>query len=291
MTLAQNKAVTGSWTTLPYQLSREQYGVPTTFTFQPNPVPHRELSQEEHDDYEAQSLVHGREARKSFGRRLADRLRWSRFFFLPPLYLVLPGFLFALRDRRMIGVLLCVLLFAAGTTLYPQLLHPHYIAAIACLFVLMSVAGLERIGRVNEHAAALIFLMAVTHFIFWYSLHLAGSEEAVAALPSSENGDFVNHGDPEGRMPVLRRLSEAAGRQLVVVHFAPLHPLREWIGNEANIDRSRIVWALDLGREENTKLRQYYPDRAVWLLEPDRQRPESRLAPYSDAPGLHFEIP
>ena len=288
LTLAQNRAVTGSWTTLPYQLSREQYGVPTTFTFQPNPAPHRELSQEERDGYEAQSLVHDREARKSFGRRLADRLHWSRFFFLPPLYLALACYLFTLRDRRMLGVLLCVALFVAGTTFYPYF-HPHYIAAIACLFVLMSVAGLERLGRSNPHAAALIFLLAVAHFIFWYGLHLTGSEDTVAALPASEGGEFVNHGDPEGRIAVLSRLSQAPGRQLVFVRFAPLHPLREWIGNEANIDPAGIVWALDLGRSENGKLRRYYPDRTVWLLEPDQRPP--RLGAYPDAPGLHFEIP
>jgi len=32
LTLAQNKQVTGSWTTLPYKLSQYQYGVPATFT-------------------------------------------------------------------------------------------------------------------------------------------------------------------------------------------------------------------------------------------------------------------
>jgi hypothetical protein len=45
--LAQNFAVTGSFTSLPYELSRYQYGVPTTFTFQPNPEPHRTLTQEQ----------------------------------------------------------------------------------------------------------------------------------------------------------------------------------------------------------------------------------------------------
>ncbi len=39
ITLLQNKQVTGSWNTLPYQLSRYQYGVPATFTFQPEPDP------------------------------------------------------------------------------------------------------------------------------------------------------------------------------------------------------------------------------------------------------------
>jgi len=52
--LLQNRAVTGSWTTLPYMASRYQYGVPTTFTFQPNPVPHRPMTREQELDYEIQ---------------------------------------------------------------------------------------------------------------------------------------------------------------------------------------------------------------------------------------------
>jgi hypothetical protein len=44
ITLAQNKQVTGSSTTLPYQLSRYEYGVPASFTIEQNPVPHRVLT-------------------------------------------------------------------------------------------------------------------------------------------------------------------------------------------------------------------------------------------------------
>ena len=42
--LFHDKAVTGRWTQIPYVLSRYQYGVPTTLTFQPNPVPHAQLT-------------------------------------------------------------------------------------------------------------------------------------------------------------------------------------------------------------------------------------------------------
>src|SRR4029077_1179669 len=35
------KRATGEWTTPLYLLSRYQYGVPTTFTVQPKPIPHR----------------------------------------------------------------------------------------------------------------------------------------------------------------------------------------------------------------------------------------------------------
>jgi hypothetical protein len=46
----------------------------------------------------------------------------------------------------------------------------------------------------------------------------------------------------------------------------------------ADIDGSRLVWARDLGAEENEKLKAYYPDRTVLLLDPDFRPP--RLRPY-----------
>ncbi len=59
LTLVQDKAVTRNWTMLPYMLSRYQYGVPASFTFQPNPVPHRSLTPQQELDYRAQSAIHG----------------------------------------------------------------------------------------------------------------------------------------------------------------------------------------------------------------------------------------
>jgi hypothetical protein len=281
--LLHNHAVTGRWTTLPYQISRYQYGVPASFTFEPNPQPHRELSHEERDDYDAQSLVHDREARLPFLRRMSGRLHYARFFFLPPLYLALPFFLF---NRRLLPVLIPVAIFVIGTTFYPYF-YPHYLAAIACLCLLMTVAGLERISHWSAPAASLIFLLAVGHFLFWYGMHLSADEQTLAAMLPYKASDYINRGDPEGRTAVQKRLADSPGKQLVFVRFAPSHPLREWIGNEANIDRARVVWALDLGRAENEKLRRYYPDRTVWLLEPDDRPP--RLQPYAQTLGIHLE--
>src|SRR6202167_4086373 len=52
--LAQNKQATGNWMTLPYSLSQYQYGVPASFTFQPHPVPHNDLTREQEMDYRMQ---------------------------------------------------------------------------------------------------------------------------------------------------------------------------------------------------------------------------------------------
>jgi hypothetical protein len=96
----QNHAVTGSWTSLPYQLSRYEYGVPTTFTFQPNPVPHRPLTPAQQLDYQAQSAVHDG---PGFWERLAERSGFYRFFLPAPLYLALPLFLLRLKERSFSG--------------------------------------------------------------------------------------------------------------------------------------------------------------------------------------------
>ena len=277
LVLLQNKQVTGSWTTLPYMLSQYQYGVPATFTVQPNPIPHRQLTREQQLDYEIQSETHGAgtDAFATFWDRFGSRIRFYRFFFLAPLYLALPAFLFALRERRFLWVLLTILIFGLGTNFYPYF-YTHYIAAIACLFVLVSVTALERLNRFN--LARLILFLCAGHFVFWYGLHLSGSQPLYTAMTPYETWDAINHDDPDGRIAINKQLAEYRGKQLVFVRYYPPHEFREWVHNAADIDASLVVWGRDLGAEENEKLLRYYPDRTAWLLEPDFRPP--RLTPY-----------
>ena len=278
LTLFHAHAVTGSWTTIPYAESRYEYGVPTTFTFQPNPVPHRELTSQQRLTAEGQAAEHGDEPEtlRRFVDRWATRLRFYRFFLLAPLYLALPFFLLRLRELRLVWVAGTVLLFSLGTSIYPYF-FPQYVAATACLLVLMAIAGLERLSRISPEAARVLLFLAAAHFLFWYGIHAWGNDRVFVSLRHFESWDFVNFGDPEGRTALDRRLAQIPGKKLVFVRYGPEHRFHEWIHNAAEIDRSPVVMARDLG-SENVKLRQYYPDRSVWLLEPDA-RPV-RLAPY-----------
>jgi hypothetical protein len=65
--------------------------------------------------------------------------------------------------------------------------------------------------------------------------------------------------------------------------------LTEWVYNGAEIDRQTVVFARDLGTEENEKLLAYYPDRAAWLLEPDARPP--KLTPYQRIQTVQPEAP
>ena len=74
-------------------------------------------------------------------------------------------------------------------------------------------------------------------------------------------------------MLINGQLAQVPGNQLVFVRYSPQHGFHEWVRNGADIDAQRIVWALDLGAEEDQKLMQYYPDRRVWVLLADAKPP------------------
>ena len=287
----QNKAVSGSWTTLPEALSMYQYGVPSALTFQANPVPHRDLTPEQAMDYQMQLSFHGpaTDTLATYLLRLEYRVRYYRFFFLPALYVALIFFLARLRQRRFLWAAMTALLFALGVNFFPAF-QVHYMAACTCLFVMMSVVGLETLGKLTirgrpagEEAARMIFLLCLVHFGLWYGVHLFEDTQAARGLRPFETWDVINHGNPERRIFVRDSLERIPGKLMVFVHYSERHIFQdEWVYNGADIAGERVIWARDLGSEENQRLAAYYPGRTILRLEPDARPPQ--LSPYN--PGL-----
>ena len=283
LVLLQNKHVTGEWTELPYTLSQYQYGVPAALTFQRDPVTHRQLTAQQELEYKSQIAFRGgkRETLTSFLLRLEYRVRYYRFFFLAPLYIALLFFLTSLKDRRFVWMAGTVLLFALGTNCFPAF-QVHYLAPIVSLFILTSVVGLQQLGKLSSEAPRLLLALCAAHFIFWYTLHAFEPRSFTAEPLSYETWNSIHRPSSERRRIVADELARIPGRLLVFVTYWPNHVFQdEWVYNSADIDASRIVWARDLGKEENAKLRSYYPDRAVLRLEPDASPP--RLTHYDDA--------
>ncbi len=276
ITLLQNRAVTGESTKLPYVLSQQQYGVPAVLTIQSTPVPTGPMTPQQELDYRMQRGFHpGRDTLGSFLDRLVFRVRYYRFYFFPPLYLALAVFLFSVRSWRWAYVPGVCLVFALGVNLFPAFQF-HYVAAVVCLFLLMSVKGLERLSRLRQggiEGARFLILLCAAQFLFWYGTHLADRESSAIAARSWDLWDSINHANPERRIDVAKRIAAIPGQLIVFVRYWPGHAFQdEWVYNEAEIGRSRVIWARDLGAE-NRRLMELHPDRKVFLLEPDSRPP------------------
>ena len=276
ITLVQNKSVTGSWTTLPYQLSQYQYGVPAGLTFQANPVPHNQLTAQQELGYKSQLAFRGpgSETLGSYFARLGYRVRYYRFFFLAPLYLAILAFFTTLWRPRYAWVAFTLVLFALGTNFFPAF-QLHYVAAVTCLFILVSIVGLQQINHLNRDAARIIVFLCIAHFGFWYTMHIFDNEDFSLGIRPYETWDALNHRNPERRRLVNQQIDQIPGRILIFVRYWPQHIFQEeWVYNQADIDGARVVWARDLGEPENEKLRRYYPDRKILLLEADARPPK-----------------
>jgi len=78
---------------------------------------------------------------------------------------------------------------------------------------------------------------------------------------------------------VASQLAQIPGKLLVFVRYSTHHIFQdEWVYNSAALDTARVIWARDLGPEEDEKLLRGYPGRTVLVLEPDQRPPQ--LSPY-----------
>jgi len=73
-------------------------------------------------------------------------------------------------------------------------------------------------------------------------------------------------------------LKKAPGQHIIFVSYAGLpSPHEEWIYNPADIDAAPVIWALDLGQDENKRLRRSYAGRSFWRFKPAESM---NLTPY-----------
>jgi len=89
---------------------------------------------------------------------------------------------------------------------------------------------------------------------------------------------------PRGNLdvPTVRaQLQSLPGRHLVIVSYRdPNHNVdREWVHNEPDIDHARIVWARDMGDQQNQELLNYFRDRHIWRMNNGDESPP-KLTPY-----------
>ena len=82
---------------------------------------------------------------------------------------------------------------------------------------------MARRGRAGAEAALLLVSLIVFHFILWYGVHLLEGREAANPMRQFDRSG-IDRPDPERRAAIDRQLTEAPGRQLVIVRLLARPP-------------------------------------------------------------------
>ncbi len=271
-----NYRVTGSPFRLAYQVNRNLYSAAAYFIWQgPRAEPEyrhaimRQFYEKEFEYYQENRTVGG------YVRYAAIKLSWSwRFFLGPVLTIPLLAFPWILKDRKM-----CFPLFATGVFILGLAIEtwyrPHYFSPAVGLLYLILLQCMRHLrfwtwnGKpVGVSLVRAIPLIACAMIILRVTAVLAHAQ----IEPPYPRGN-------QKRAAALRSLEATPGKQLVLVRYGNGHiPDDECVYNAADIDASKVVWARDMGEQENRELLNYYSDRRVSLFEPDESPP--KLSPY-----------
>ena len=253
------KAVTGSPWRLPHQVYYEQYAASPAFVFQK--VPPEPL-------YRHQALLEAFEALRRDYTHFESvsgavsftfyKLRMLGSFYLGPVVFVPFLALIPLWRGRCRLAMVAVAVTLAGILLIVPI-QLHYGAPLTVFLVILTVQTLRHlwIAQTRGNPLGLFLVPAVPVVCLGF---------VVLSAVSSEQAP----GNLGERVKLVERLTQSGGRHLVLVHYGAQHPFsEEWVYNRADIDRSDIVWARDMGPAANAELLRYYSNRTHWLVFPD----------------------
>lgn len=287
--------LTGNPFRMPYQIERRTYAIAPYMIWQsvrPEPAYHHATMRKMFVEEE----MNGREVSTSFtGLLLRSYLIWS-FFFGPALALPLCLLVFALPRNfslRDVGPsttnLLVVMAVCVLGSLLVNFYSPHYSAPYTGLLMAMALLPLR---CVRGWSASGRFLSRAVVVICVLSFLVRGASGSLH-IPRPEFYEFAwyQQGRPSfGRATIEGKLQREPGNQLVIVRYGPDHkPFAEWVYNDADIDKAKIVWAREMSGPENQRLLHAFGDRRVYMLEADETPP--KLEPYSGEIGAKCEDP
>lgn len=266
------KRVTGRSFLMTYEVNRATYATAPYFIWQsPRPEPAyqhvvmRDFYRWELGEFEKNRTLHG------YVRRAADKIvSWWQLYLGVSLTLSLLALPWAVRRQKTLLpalVLICMLIgFSVQTWSFP-----HYFAPATAVLYLMVVQCLRHLRlwrwRARPVGIALVSIIPLTICTLIVLRVVAVSAHAPLE-PRWPRGNLE-------RAQVVHELEAMPGQHLVLVRYSPHHNVDlEWVWNDAEIDRSKIVWARDMGDARNRELLDYFKSRHVWQINGDAPEPK-----------------
>jgi hypothetical protein len=295
---------TGSPWLTPYQLYERDYSPAPYFPWQalrPMPDYHHAVMR---GFYQNTMVRHYEEFRSVSGMVVSCVLilfLTGLFYLGPALGIALPATVLALPYGfrwRAIGPTTRFLLLVCGATITGSMLSPwflpHYAAPIASALIALVLQSMRFLrSQAGKWQPAGVFITRAIPSICVLMLALRVSANPLH-LPTTPR---VNAGTGAtwctlgladlGRAAMLAKLQGCPGLQLAIVRYGPRHVMGfpEWVFNEADVDKAKVVWARDMGPARNDELLHYFRDRRAWLVEPDENPPRLSRYPCENTPG------
>jgi hypothetical protein len=287
---------TGNALLMPYVVNWNTYHITEPFFFQkPNPIPHyRHLSMRTF--YVAQEIPGLLISKYAMGGLAKFRAGNYYLFYLWPLSLVCIPCIYALCRSQFRVALISLALVTADLVSQTWPPQPHYASpALGAIFLILFFS--LRYLRSSQHryviwgsrAAAIVLALWMISPIaesLWdpYRLRLSLSAEVTTKTNSIPMPLEIQ------RQRIQATLEGRGGKHLVIVHYPAFDdPSVDWVYNDADLDRSSIIWARDMGYGPNEELVNYYPGRQVWYV--IHGDPIVMLSPYErDADPLNLAL-
>jgi hypothetical protein len=269
--------LTGSALRMTYAVNRETYAVVPYFLFfnmRAVPTYHHATMRDYYAGWEVRQFEEARTF-PGFIRRTRHKLfeLW-RFYIGPAFSLPLFAIPFALRDRRIRLALIAGFIFCLGF-LVETWTFPHYVAPATGLVYLVTLQCARHMNLWRWQGAPVGQRLVRSLPVICLGLVLVRVTAVAAHAPLEPRWPRGNLDQPK----VVAQLRQIPGQHLVIVRYGANHDVdRDWVYNEPDIDRADIVWARDMGAEQNQELLRYFSSRHVWLMYGDEVPP--KLEPY-----------
>jgi hypothetical protein len=271
-----NWRLTGRATLSPYVLNARTYESAGIFLWDHPREPLQYNNQQFEEFYSGWELQNYNNTWRDVWRVTAEKLtRSGSTYFWWGALLLLPGLPFAFFDRKLRLPVAILLIVGAGSFCVIWSM-PHYAAPVTGAILLMLVQAIRYlrawkvrgrpIGAALARAAVLCLLLDVVINV---------SRGVCDPLR------WACKGDPS-RAAVITKLSHTPGKYLVIVRYPEGYNVHDdWVFNGAEIDGAKLLWARETNSQQNQKLFDYFKDRQIWLMEPEKDNTE--MIPYPRA--------
>ena len=273
--LGYNALTTGNPFVMPYQIHEDKYALTPLFPWKES-APARSYQNEVVRDFYEDDFRTAREKYATFsslaGAKLDVAIKLTLFFLGSSLIIGLAGLPVLIRDSKARLALLIMVPSLLVGFLTPWG-HAHYVAPAAPLVFLFAIGGLVELWHHRDqwkivrrwNWRTVIAMQAIWFVILGMKVTL-----------HEMDGWHVQ------RRSLERELVKAPGKDLVFVSYSDEHTLHsEWVYNGADIDGSEVVWAREMSPEMNQALIDYFGERKVWKLKPDKS--PFLLTPYDES--------